>query len=382
MNLKTAIPLVSLSVFGCGGAETQAPAQPDVLSTAPQGGRGEREHRLPDGLQRELREPAHRERAVRGRLAGPHLLHEDADVLAGRLHRPPDERRRAWRRILAKYMEDNLPGLYSSIVAEANPDQMNSPCGPAKDYQTNAIIYRTGRLEPISGTKVTWQVYKGANGSCVMNTQSRSIGVRMAFRDLITGKTGRHRLVALAHQSGRPVLGLRDAPRRTSSSRTRRWGVSGANLLIWGVDSNEGDYGSNGYKDWYKRRERAALPAPSNYNWKDPIYEALRRRPGPASMTTGRAARVAASTSSSTTRGRARRRAHTITYNEGDEADLQFTGADRDDLNYSGYRAAERPHPVLRRAPRVRGPGRPVVPPAGQRAGRAAWTSARPARAP
>jgi hypothetical protein len=32
---------------------------------------------------------------------------------------------------------------------------MNSPCGPVKDYQTNAFIYRTGRLQPISGTKAT-----------------------------------------------------------------------------------------------------------------------------------------------------------------------------------------------------------------------------------
>jgi len=31
--------------------------------------------------------------------------------------------------------------------------------------------------------------------------------------------------------------------------------------------------------------------------------------------------------------------AKTITYNEGDAADLQFTGSDREDLNYSGHRA-------------------------------------------
>lgn len=81
-----------------------------------------------------------------------------------------------------------------------------------------------------------------------MNTQSRSIGVRMAFTDLITQKT--------------VVIGSSHWPT-----------VQDGRALDSGVDSNEGDYGSNGYKDWYKQTN-VQLSSTINYNWKDPIYEA------------------------------------------------------------------------------------------------------------
>lgn len=337
MNLKTAIPvLLSLSVCGCGGAETQAPAQPDVLSTAPQAVAVNENtgflmvynvnyENLPTATEQCAGDWQDLIYYMKTRTYSPDvfIVHQmsGAGMAAD----------------LAKYMEDNLPGLYSSIVAEANPDQMNSPCGPAKDYQTNAIIYRTGRLEPISGTKVTWQVYKGANGSCVMNTQSRSIGVRMAFRDLITGKTV---VIGSSHwptnQEG-PSSDSGCAEKNIELTDSKMRGVSGANLLIWGVDSNEGDYGSNGYKDWYKRAN-AQLSSTINYNWKDPIYElcAGGRACLDDNWTGGSGGRIdflfynAGASSSS---------GHTITYNEGDEADLQFTGSDNQDLNYSGHRA-------------------------------------------
>ncbi len=239
--------------------------------------------------------------------------------------------------MLAKFIEDNLPGLYSSIVAEANPAPMNSPCGPAKDYQTNAIIYRTGRLQPISGTKETWQVYKGANGACVMNTQARSIGVRMAFTDLLTNKKV---VVGSSHwptnQEG-PASDPGCAEKNIQLTDAKMRGVSGANLLVWGVDSNESDYGSNGYKDWYNQAN-SQIASTLNYNWNDPIYEACAgsRSCLDDNWSGGAGGRIdflffnAAATSS---------HGHTVTYNEGDAADLQFTGSDRDDLNYSGHRA-------------------------------------------
>ncbi|WP_143195306.1 hypothetical protein [Archangium sp. Cb G35] len=238
---------------------------------------------------------------------------------------------------LAKYMQDNLPGLYDYVIAEANPEAMNSPCGPAKDYQTNAIIYRTGRLQPIAGTKATWQVYKGANGSCVPNHQARTISVRMAFTDLITNKKV---VLGSSHwptaQEG-PSSDSGCAERNIELTNTKMREISGANLLIWGVDSNEGDYANGGYKDWYKQAN-SQVPSTTDYSWNDPVFEACAGGRGclEDNWTGGAGGRIdylffnAAATSS---------HGKTITYNEGDAADLQFTGSDREDLNYSGHRA-------------------------------------------
>jgi hypothetical protein len=238
---------------------------------------------------------------------------------------------------LAQYMQDNLPGLYDYVIAEANPDEQLSPCGPEKRYQTNAIIYRTGRLQPISGTRATWQVYKGAGGDCVPNHQSRSIGLRMAFKDLITNKTV---VLGSSHwptsQEG-PAGDRSCAERNIQLTDTKMRGVSGANLIIWGVDSNEADYASGAYKTWYKQAN-SQIPSTTNYNWNDPIYEACSGGRGclDNNWTGGGGGRIdflffnAAATSST---------GHTVTYDEGDAADLKFTGTDDQSLNYSGHRA-------------------------------------------
>jgi hypothetical protein len=75
-----------------------------------------------------------------------------------------------------------------------------------------------------------------------------------------------------------------------------------------------------------------------NYNWNDPIYEACS---GSRSClndhwTVGSGARIdflffnAAATSA---------HGQTVSYNDADAADVQFTGSDRGDLNYSDHRA-------------------------------------------
>lgn len=338
MNLKLAVPVVfSLSLFGCGGVEeAQAPAEPDALGTVPQAiavnthpgflvAYNVNYENLPTASEQCAGDWQDLVYYMKAQAYSPDVFIVHQMSGAGQAAN------------LAQFMEDNLPGLYDSIVAEANPDPMNSPCGPAKDYQTNAIIYRTGRLQPISGTKETWQVYKGANGSCVKNTQARSIGVRMAFTDLITHKKV---VIGSAHwptnQEG-PASDPGCAEKNIELTDTKMRGVSGANLMIWGVDSNESDYGSNGYKDWYKRAN-SQISSTINYNWNDPIYEACSggRSCLEDNWTVGSGARIdflffnAAATSS---------HGHTVTYNEGDAADLQFTGSDREDLNYSGHRA-------------------------------------------
>jgi hypothetical protein len=337
MNLKVAVPLVvSLSLSGCGGVEAPVPVEPDVPGTA-------------------LQEVAVNENA--GFLVVYNVNYENLptadeqcagdwqdliyylktrpyspDVLIVHQMSGADQAAR-----LAQFMEDNLPGLYSAIVAEANPEPMASPCGAPKRYQTNAIIYRTGRLQPVAGTKATWQVYKGANGACVPNTQARSIGVRMAFTDVIANKKV---VLGSSHwptnQEG-PASDPGCAEKNIQLTDAKMRDVTGANLLVWGVDSNESDYNGSSYKQWYNQAN-SQIASTVNYNWNDPIYEACSG--GRACLndhwTVGSGARIdflffnAAATSS---------HGETVTFNDADAADVRFTGSDRGDLNYSDHRA-------------------------------------------
>ncbi|NMO15656.1 hypothetical protein HPC49_20815 [Pyxidicoccus fallax] len=241
---------------------------------------------------------------------------------------------------LAQFMQENLPGLYDFVIAEANPEPQASPCGPPKFYQTNAIIYRTGRLQPITGTRDTWQVFKGANGSCVMNNQSRSIGVRMAFTDLIT-----HKKVILGsshwptNQEGPSSdPGCAEANIARTDAKVR--GTGTADLIIWGVDSNESDRAASGdFKQWY-RQANSRISGATTYRWNDPIYEACgggracldnNGTVGPADGARIDFLFFNAAASSST--------GHTVSYDEGDAAARQFTGEDNGALHYSGHRA-------------------------------------------
>jgi hypothetical protein len=337
MKLPLSMPvLVSLCLSACGGLEAPAPASPEALGTATQASAVNENagflmvynvnyENLPTPNEQCAGDWQDLVYSMKAQTYSP-------DVII--VHQMSGAAQAAQ---LARFVEDTLPGQYASIVAEANPSPMNSPCGPAKDYQTNAIIYRTGRLQPVTGTKETWQVYKGANGACVRNNQSRSIGVRMAFTDLINGKTV---VLGSAHwptmQDG-PASDPSCAEQNLQLTDARMRDVSGAHLRIWGVDANESDHGSNGYRDWYKQA-MAQLPSALDYAWNDPIYEACAggRSCLEDNWSGGAGGRIdflffnAAASAS---------QGHTVTYNEGDAAALQFTGADREDLNYSGHRA-------------------------------------------
>ncbi|QRO01705.1 hypothetical protein JRI60_23115 [Archangium violaceum] len=337
MNPRIAVSVMtSLFLFGCGNVEAQDAAEPDALSTLPQAVsvNGNAGFLVVYNVNYENLPTASELCAGDWQDLIYYMRTQEYSPDVFIVHQMSGAAQAAE---LARYMQDNLPGLYDYVVAEANPEAMNSPCGPAKDYQTNAIIYRTGRLQPISGTKATWQVYKGAGGSCVPNHQSRSIGVRMAFTDVIT-----HKKVVLGSshwptaQEG-PSSDRACAEKNIQLTDTKMRGISDANLIVWGVDSNEGDYANGAYKDWYKQAN-SWIPSTIDYNWNDPVYEACSESRSclDDNWTGGGGGRIdflffnAAATSS---------HGKTITYNEGDAADLQFTGADRDDLNYSGHRA-------------------------------------------
>lgn len=73
---------------------------------------------------------------------------------------------------LVTAMTDLLPGVYAGAIAIPYPERMSSPCGAEKAYQTNAIIYRTGRFNLVETR--TWQSDAvTSTGGCANNSRRR-----------------------------------------------------------------------------------------------------------------------------------------------------------------------------------------------------------------
>ncbi|HMR06958.1 MAG TPA: hypothetical protein PKA88_14335 [Polyangiaceae bacterium] len=242
--------------------------------------------------------------------------------------------------LLVKYMTDNLPGVFEGIIAEASPKKMNSPCGPAKDYQTNAIIYRPARLKPM-GNKATWQVQSFYSGSCKTNFQSRTITVMQKFRDTIAN---RDVSVASMHWATFQGTGADPACAEHNVAQLSKKLESagfGGDLMIWGGDANESDRNSsNGYKDWYRA---ANGDLGGKLGFRDAIFAHCEATSGP----------IKACLDDNKT-GKARidylfakrgdgclpmiTRPHTISFEEADQAAQKFAGGDSA-YNYSDHRA-------------------------------------------
>jgi hypothetical protein len=134
----------------------------------------------------------------------------------------------------AAYLSQQLGGSFVAIVAKASPKPMKSPCGKVKRYQTNAIFYRPGRLEPIPRTVGRWQADHLSKGHCRDNTQDRSIGVRQLFLDK---RANRFVTIGVTHW---PTAQSHGTPCATENARETisMMGRYGSDLRIFGGDFN------------------------------------------------------------------------------------------------------------------------------------------------
>ncbi len=134
----------------------------------------------------------------------------------------------------AAYLSQQLGGSYVGIIAKASPKPMKSPCGSAKRYQTNAIFYRPGRLQPIAGTTGRWQADHLSKGHCRDNTQDRSIGVRQVFFDK---RASKFVTIGVTHW---PTAQSHGTPCATENARetVKMMARYGSNLRIFGGDFN------------------------------------------------------------------------------------------------------------------------------------------------
>lgn len=235
---------------------------------------------------------------------------------------------------------------YAGVIAEEMPDEQNSPCGAQKAHQTNAVIYRTRRFtlisDPDASTK-RWQSQAHDGDSCVNNNQARTRNVKAMLHDEVAD---RDVTVASIHWPTRRDNW--DGP-RCAESNAREATVElledgyGGELLIFAGDANITDAASGAFRPWY-RGLNGDLGGSLGY--RDAIYDHCADSGGPIdecladnwTISGDRRidfvfARRGDGSRPQMTDG------HTVTFNEGDAADLEVTGTDRQDRSYSDHRA-------------------------------------------
>lgn len=243
--------------------------------------------------------------------------------------------------LLVQHMTTVLPGAYAGIIAEVDPAPMNSPCGAPKDKQTNAIIYRTGRLTPV-GSKHVWQSWAKLNDVCKRNFQARTMNVMQKFLDQRSGKTVS---VASLHWSTFQGAGPDPSCAELNAAEVARKLALpgfGGDLLIFGGDMNEPDQSTGGgFRPWY-RDANGELGAGQGF--RDAIYARCAKSGSPQqclddNWTIGQARRIDflfARTGAGCLPGMSGQ--HTITFEEADAAAAAAAGGDSA-YNYSDHRA-------------------------------------------
>ncbi|CAM3178683.1 hypothetical protein [Stackebrandtia soli] len=242
---------------------------------------------------------------------------------------------------LTKFLSKQLGETYKGVIAEASPKKMGSPCGAKKAYQTNAIVYRAARLDLKKHD--VWQVRaENAKGECVANSQARTKTVKGLFYDKVAKKNV---TIASAHwatgKSGGPACATGNA--KTLASKFPAGGY-GASLYIVGGDFNYGYRGSAGdWHPWYKSMNGSL---DGRHNFRDVVYADCQAGSGSVksclkgNWTIGNGSRIdflfAKRGNGTMPKVTA---AHTITFNQGDDADKKLTGGDRTDRDYSQHRA-------------------------------------------
>lgn len=246
---------------------------------------------------------------------------------------------RAQLDLLTQAMSRELAGTYDGVIAEANPEPFGSPCGTPKDLQTNAIVYRTARLDPI-GPKQVWKAWRMKDGECIRDPLSRTAIVMQKFHDKLANKDV---AVVSLHWSTEKHEDASCAAKNAEELSTRLDGFGG-DLLIAGGDTNESDRRSAApreFKPWYAQLNG---DVGGRLGFRDAIYDLCAASPGlwqclNDNWTIGNDHRIDFLFAKKGNGNRPKvTAAHTITFEEADQAARLETGGDSA-FNYSDHRA-------------------------------------------
>jgi len=241
---------------------------------------------------------------------------------------------------LVARMNEELPGIFEGIIADADPWTQLSPCGKEKAKQTNAIIFRQGRFSKV-GNEHVWQSWANKDGECVRNNQARTRNVMVKLHDKIAD---RDVTVASMHWSTSQGAGTDPACAKKNvleaDEKLHKAGFE-ADLRIFGGDFNEPDRKDDGDpRPWYGE---ANGDGGGELNYRDPIYRACPSEKAlqaclDDNVTTKTRIDIMFGQAGEGCRARTRR-AHTITFAEAEAAAEQLTGTSDPDLNYSDHRS-------------------------------------------
>jgi len=246
---------------------------------------------------------------------------------------------------LTTHMTSVLGRPYAGVIAEASPAPFNSPCGAAKDRQTNAIVYATDRMTP-SGAPFIWQSYKNVDGACVLDGLSRTRGIALMFRDTLSNEFVS---VASIHWSTRNGAGADTACAVANARQTDqvfRVHHPNASLYIFGGDTNEPDTvthtTSAAYNGWYAETNGDIGGA---LGYLDPVWRDCNAGDLRSCLINNWTFRGANSDRridfifARLPNGLpGLRQANTVTFNQANAADLQLTGTDSA-IGYSDHRS-------------------------------------------
>lgn len=157
---------------------------------------------------------------------------------------------------LTQRLSDEFPGTYGGVIAVALPGSMGftDPCFIPKNQQTNAIIYRTGRLqlEDTARWRSDALVAGGVGGSCLNlygdfdTSQDRVVNVAARFRDL---RAGSDVTVASIHWPTSNWNGADCADENMREAEAAVDGLGGAMKIVAG-DTNA----VTSRRDWWQER--------------------------------------------------------------------------------------------------------------------------------
>lgn len=243
---------------------------------------------------------------------------------------------------LVQRMNTELVGAFDGIIAEAEPKAGNFPCGHDKDQQTNAIVFRTGRFEK-TGLRDDWLAWASDGGDgCMESNQPRTRAVLATLHDKIADKDV---TVASIHWSTASGTGDDPACAKKNIDDVHAHlhkAEFAADLYIFGGDFNESDRNANNdYRAWYAKANGNLGGA---FNYRDPVYRMCEPLDLLACLadnwTIGNGNRIDMMFAQDGQGCRAKtRHAHTVTFNEADDAAAMFEGQDQAGLDYSDHRA-------------------------------------------
>ncbi|WP_367123499.1 hypothetical protein [Streptomyces phytohabitans] len=259
---------------------------------------------------------------------------------------------RAQLDLLLDRMRTHFGEGYAGVLAEDDPKpKTGGECDAFKKRQTNAVIWRTDRLELVKSASPAnrWQAQNEVGGVCVNNDQPRTKGVKALLHDKVADRT------VTAASFHWPTMGhggdaCADSNTGELSNELTEDGYDSdpahgaTDLYVAGGDTNAHDRRDGAWRTWY---EAANGDLGGKYGFRDAVYAHCAAQADPAGCRAGRwtletsALRRVDYVLARKPGGALPRISGTVvpTFADGDRADEELTDDGDSPLGYSDHRA-------------------------------------------